>query len=292
MIHSMTGYGRASAIESGREITVELRAVNHRYFEASVRCPRAYAWLEDKTKQLVQGRVSRGKMDINLTIANIDVEDTVVGLNLGLARGYVEALKRAAGELGLDDNVDTSTLSRFPDIFTVNRARVDEDRLWAEVSLVAGQALQRFDEMRQAEGLKLAQDVTRRIETLVGLLGLMEESTPDRLEKYRQKLTMRMKTVLENTELDESRILLEAALYADKSCFDEETVRLRSHLAQFLDILKSDEPIGRKLDFLVQEMNREANTIGSKAGDLEITSLVVDMKAEIEKIREQIQNIE
>ncbi|MEG0833273.1 MAG: YicC/YloC family endoribonuclease [Oscillospiraceae bacterium] len=292
MMNSMTGYGRAQSVVNGREITVELRSVNHRYFELSTRIPRTFGYLEDKIKSYIAERVSRGKIEVTVSIVLGDELDVEVELNMNIVRGYADALKRISDEFGLRDDVFASTLAKFPDVFTVKRPVLDEEEVWNDVRAVLDTSISNYNEMRESEGNRLRDDILSRLTTLEELLEAIEEQSAPRLEAYREKLGARMKAVLENTEIDEGRLLLEAALYADKAAIDEETVRLASHIAQFREIAKSGVPVGRKLDFLTQEINREANTIGSKAGDLNITGAVVDMKAEIEKIREQIQNIE
>lgn len=292
MIHSMTGYGRARLVLSGREMIAELKAVNHRYLEISVRMPRAFSFLEERIKQQVQGSISRGKLEVSLLVNNIDADDTEVELNLSLAKSYAESIARIAAELGLPGETNAGHIARFPEVFSIRRVELDEEQAWEDVSQAIEAALANFSAMRAAEGEKLGQDISNRLAYIAKRLGEIELQSDGRMERYREKLTARMQAVLENTEIDQSRILLEAALFADRSAVDEETVRLRSHVGQFGNILTEGGPVGRKLDFLVQEMNREINTIGSKAGDLDITAIVVDLKAEIEKIREQIQNIE
>ena len=292
MVNSMTGYGRSQQTLGGRDILVEIRSVNHRYFELSVKVPRAFLFLEDKIKAAAQNRVSRGKIEVNVTILNLEQSDAQIELNMDLARGYYEAVENISKELGVTNGANASIIARMPDVFNVRRTVPDEEETWRDVGAVLDEALGNFCAMRAAEGERLKNDIEDRLKFISKKVTEVEEQSGNRLDRYREKLTARMQTVLENTEIDESRILLEAALYADKSAIDEETVRLRSHLKQFDEIFKSDIPVGRKLDFLVQEINREVNTIGSKAGDFDITSTVVDLKSEIEKIREQIQNIE
>ncbi|MEA4911318.1 MAG: YicC/YloC family endoribonuclease [Oscillospiraceae bacterium] len=292
MIKSMTGFGRASEVVNGREITVELRSVNHRYFEYSSRVPRAYSFLEDKIKAHIQKNVSRGKFDCGVTIFSGGEESPEVELDLNVAKSYAAALDTLSRELGVSNDATAVALARFPDVFNVRRAVPDEEQLWSDVCTVLDAALASYNAMRVAEGGRLCDDVCGRLDFIENAVGEIEKQSAPRLERYREKLLARMRTVLESTEIDENRILLEAALYADKAAIDEETVRLRSHIEQYRGILRLDEPVGRKLDFLTQEVNREINTIGSKANDLDITQLVVDVKAEIEKIREQIQNIE
>jgi uncharacterized protein (TIGR00255 family) len=292
MVNSMTGYGRAARTINGREIMVEIRAVNHRYFEVSARLPRAFSYLEENMKRQVQGCVSRGKLDMSLAVTNAEAPGAAVELDMKLAKSYAEAMARISAELGLPGEVNAGLIARMPDVFLVRREVPDEEQIWMDVGQVLREALERFCSMRAAEGQKLQADIEGRLAVIEGRLADIEAQSGDRLSRYRDRLAARMKAVLEESGIDEARILLEAAIYADKSAVDEETVRLRSHLSQFAGIFAAAEPVGRKLDFLVQEMNREINTIGSKAGDISITSAVVDVKAEIEKIREQIQNIE
>lgn len=292
MANSMTGYGRAQRLISGREITVEMKSVNHRFFEFSPRVPRSYAYLEDKLKNLVYGRVSRGKVDLSLTVINIDGAGAQVEINHALAKSYLDALRALGSELGLSDDVTLSGLSRFNDIFVVRKAEDDEDEMWNAVSQVAGDALQKFLDMRAAEGERLVADILERLAAIESHVKQVEALSPKTLEDYRARLTAKITEVLEQKQIDESRILTEAAIFAEKIAVAEETVRLKSHIGQFRTILAGKDPAGRKLDFLVQELNREANTIGSKAQDVEIARVVVEIKSEIEKIREQIQNLE
>ena len=292
MVRSMTGFGRARAVTNGREITVEIRSVNHRYFEFSCRVPRSYAFLEERLKAETRGCVSRGKLEVGVTITDVEMADTELALDLPLAKAYADALARIGAELSVRDDVSAGMIARMPDVLTARRAVPDEDALWADVKAVLGEALAAFVAMRETEGRGLRDDILSRLSDIEGRVAEIEAGSAERLERYRERLFNRMKTVLEDTNIDENRILLEAAIYADKSAVDEETVRLRSHIGQYRSILDGSEPVGRKLDFLTQELNREINTIGSKANDLGITAAVVDVKAEIEKIREQIQNLE
>lgn len=292
MVNSMTGFGRSSAVLNGREITVEVRSVNHRYLEMSVRSPRMCSYMEDKIKARVQSRISRGKTDVGITINTADGGDVRIELNMNAARSYAEAIAKISAELGVNGDVSAATIARFPDVFTVEREIPDEEQLWADVCSVLDGALESYCEMRAAEGERLRADLLDKLANIEKDVEIVEKQSADRLARFREKLFSRMKAVLEDTQIDENRILLEAAIYADKAAVDEETVRLRSHIGQFRDILAQNEPVGRKLDFLIQEINRETNTIGSKANDLDITAVVVDLKSEIEKIREQVQNIE
>ena len=292
MVLSMTGYGRAEQERSGRDITVEIKSVNSRYFEYTSRMPRSFAFLDDKLKKLVNATISRGKTELALTVVNIGAPEASISVNLDLAKGYLDAIGEMSSALGVENDVTAGTLTRFSDIFTTRKAETDEEQLWADVKAVAEAAVENFVAMRAAEGEKLRADILSRLVYLEQAVGEIEQTSAERVQKYTEKLYAKLKALLEDTNIDEARILTEAAIFADKTAVDEETVRLRSHIAQYRDILQLDEPVGRKLDFLTQELNRETNTIGSKAQELAITRMVVDMKAEIEKIREQIQNIE
>lgn len=288
----MTGYGRAGALLHGRDIKVELRSVNSRFFEYSSRLPRSCMFMEDKLKQLVAARVSRGKVELNLSVQAVTAADTVVTVNWPLAQGYHTALQELAERLELKNDVTAGMLARFPDVLTQTAAPTNEAELWEDVQAVAQQALDAFVSMRAQEGAKLKADVSNRLETVEALVAQIEQNSAGRVQAYSEKLYARLQELLGDRNIDEGRLVTEAAIFADKTAIDEETVRLHSHVAQYRDILEMDEPIGRKLDFLTQELNRESNTIGSKCQDVAITRLVVDLKSEIEKIREQIQNIE
>ena len=292
MIRSMTGYGRAEALVDGRNILVEIRSVNHRYFEFSCRVPRAYGFLESRLKTYLQGKLSRGKVDVNVNIQTVQGKDANVLVNQELAQSYVQALRQLKEPLGLEDDLSLSVIARFSDLFTVSKQPEDEDAVWAQVQQVADEAAARFVQMREAEGESMRRDVESRLDVILHAVGQIEEQSPKTVEEYRAKLYHKISEVLGNTQIDEQRILTEAAIYAEKIAVAEETVRLRSHVGQFRSILEQGGPVGRKLDFLIQEFNREANTIGSKAQDLAVARLVVEIKSEIEKIREQIQNIE
>ena len=292
MILSMTGYGRAEQALNGRDITVELRSVNSRFFEYSSRIPRTCAFMEDKLKKLVAARVSRGKVELNLSIQNVTAADTVVQVNWQLAESYKNAFQAMADRMDLKNDATVGMIARFPDVLTQTAAPTDPDALWADVEQVAGQAVEAFLAMRAAEGEKLRADVESRLTTIETLVGQIEQNSAGRVQAYTERLYARLKEILEDRSIDEARLVTEAAIFADKTAIDEETVRLHSHVAQYRAILALDEPVGRKLDFLTQELNRESNTIGSKCQDVSITRLVVELKSEIEKIREQIQNIE
>ena len=288
----MTGYGRGEANLNGRPITVELRSVNNRYLDCTVKLPRIYVFAEDAVKSRVQSRISRGKVDVYITIGPSANGDVAISVNKPVADGYYAALKDLRDTYGLRDDISVSLLSRFQDVFLVEKTQEDLEALSADICTVLDLALDDFDAMRTREGEKLCQDVRSRAATIEGLVSKVEKRSPGIVADYRAKLVARMNEVLQNTQIDESRILTEAAIYADKVAVDEETVRLRSHLSQLRHMLEQGGAIGRKLDFLIQEFNREANTIGSKCSDIETAGYVVDIKAEIEKIREQIQNIE
>lgn len=292
MIYSMTGYGRASEVRDGREITVELRSVNARYFEYTSRVPRSCAFLDSRLKTLLNSRIARGKVELSLTVQNTEASDTAVTVDMNLARSYQQALRDLSEGLGIKNDVTVSLLARFPDVLVTQQAQVDPEQLWNDVSDVAAVALENFMEMRGIEGEKMLTDISSRLNTVEECVGRVETLSAGRVEKYTQRLYERLKVILEDRSIDDARVLSEAAIFGDKTAVDEETVRLRSHIAQYREILGSNQPVGRKLDFLTQELNREANTIGSKCQDLDIARIVVDMKAEIEKIREQIQNIE
>ena len=292
MIRSMTGYGRGEAVLHDRTITVELRAVNNRYLDCSVKIPRLYVFAEETIKSAVQKRVARGKMDVFVSIDATAADKVAVTLNRPVADGYYTALTQMRDAYGLRDDISVSLLSRFPDVFLVEKEQGDADVIAGDIAQVLSMALDDFNAMREREGEKLAQDVRDKAANIEALLAKVEERSPNSVAEYREKLRARMEEVLANTQIDESRILTEAAIFADKVAVDEETVRLHSHLSQLEEMLTQGGPIGRKLDFLIQEFNREANTIGSKCSDVEMSRIVVDIKGEIEKIREQVQNIE
>lgn len=292
MIRSMTGYGRDQQLLHGRSITVEIRSVNHRYFEFSCRAPRGCAFLEDRLKRSLQSAISRGKVEVSLTLQTIESRHTSVAVDHALAGQYLTALRALGEEYSLPDDLTLSSVARLPDVFTLCRDEEDEEELAADVLQVLQNALDRFVAMREAEGERLRADVLSRVVTIEEHLSFVEERSPQTVMEYRARLTAKLTELLNGAVPDEARILTEAAIVADRLAVDEETVRLRSHFAQLRRIMESTEPVGRKLDFLVQEMNRETNTIGSKCSDTAIAGHVVEMKSEIEKIREQIQNIE
>lgn len=292
MVKSMTGFGRAEKMTGGRDIIVEIKSVNHRFFDFSSRISRGYGFLEEKLRSFLQTRIARGKIDVFVDLETLDDAEAQVQVNHSLASGYLAALREVQQRYNLPDDVTVSTIARLPDVFTVHRAPEDEEKVWADVEQVVSEALVPFFAMREAEGAKLKEDVLGRAGTILNTVGEIEKRSPQTVDEYRQKLKDRISEMLGSAEIDEQRILTEAAVFADKVSVAEETVRLRSHIDQFTAMLESGDALGRRLDFLVQEMNREANTIGSKCVDAQIAHMVVDMKAEIEKIREQIQNIE
>ena len=292
MVKSMTGFGRAVKELDGYVIAVELKSVNHRYFEFSSRCPRQYGFIEDKLKSFINSRVSRGKVECFVSIDALNTESADVAVNNTLASAYVKALKGISSSYDLKEDFGASTIARFPDVLVVKKAEEDEEKIWNMVKSVAEEAVNRFIEMRSVEGKKMYDDVYSRSQFILDTVSFIEERSPETVQEYNDKLVERVHELLGDVTLDEGRILQEVAIYADKVAVAEETVRLRSHIDQLRKFLDSDEAVGRKMDFLVQEINRETNTIGSKCNDVAIARKVVDIKAEIEKIREQIQNIE
>ena len=292
MIKSMTGYGRCVEMLNGREFTVEIRSVNNRYLDCSVRLPRILSFGEDAVKQAVKASVSRGKVDVFITVRSEAGDEVQVSINKTVLEGYLNAMRQMVNEFGVADDISVSTVSRLPDVFVVEKPQVDEEQLLADLLSVVGKALANYDAMRTAEGEALDRDLRSRGETILGLVSQVEAGNGQTVIDYRTRLEAKLREVLDNTSIDESRILTEAAIFADKVAVDEETVRLRSHLKQMNTMLTTGGAVGRKLDFLLQEMNREANTIGSKCTDVNLARIVVDIKAELEKIREQTQNIE
>lgn len=292
MAVSMTGFGRAKEILNGREIAVEIKSVNARYFEYNSRLPRALSFLDDALKKTVSSVAGRGKIELHLSIQALEAAESEVVPNLPLACGYYEAMAAIARHLRIDNDIKVSHMARFSDLFTLRRADADEDALQQDVLAVAGAAVQRWGQMRALEGEKLTADIAGRLDGIEAMLGQVEAESAGRVQRYTARLQERLKELLEDRNIEESRLLTEAAIFADKTAVDEETVRLRSHIRQFREILGGAGAQGRKLDFLTQELNREINTIGSKCQELDITRLVVEMKAEAEKIREQIQNLE
>lgn len=289
---SMTGYGSAKGSVEGQEITVELKSVNNRYLDCSVRLPRNFLFAEDTVKQAVSAGVSRGKVDVFVSAQASQDSGTVVSVNEELARGYRDAVARIAETLGLESGLNAFSLARFLDVLTVERRELNKDKAAAALSEITAKAVEEFNAMREREGERLRRDMLGKLETIEGLVSVVEERSPQTVKEYRERLEARLRDILADRSLDEQRVITEAAIFADRTAVDEETVRLRSHIAQFRTMLEEGSPIGRKMDFLVQEFNRESNTIGSKCSDASLAKVVVDLKSEIEKIREQLQNVE
>lgn len=292
MLRSMTGFGRGDDTIGGRHIVFEIKSVNHKYFEFNSRIPRGYLFLEDKLKAYIQGKISRGKVDVFLQIETLEETDVQVLVNHSLASAYVTALQELKERYQLPDEPSLALLSKYSDIFSVHKAPEDEDAVWEAVRQVADQAIASFLKMREAEGARLKADILEKAGEIVALVDQVERHTPETVEHYRERLKAKIEELLQDNRFDDQRVLTEVAIFADKVAVDEETVRLRSHFQQLQRLVDSDGPVGRKIDFLVQEMNREANTIGSKSVNSQIAYLVVDIKALIEKIREQVQNVE
>ncbi|MGN0462340.1 MAG: YicC/YloC family endoribonuclease [Ruminococcus sp.] len=292
MIRSMTGFGRGEATVDGRDITVEIKSVNHRYFEFNCRTTRGFGFLEEKLKSYIKERVSRGKIDMFVSLSQKEDTEAIVKINPSLARGYINALKKLSDEYGVKDDISVSTVSSYSDIFQVHKAPEDEEEVWNAVKPVLDTALNNFITMRETEGEKMKADVMSRAKHILSIVDEIESRSPERVKEYEARLKERIEELLGSADYDEQRVITEVAIFADKVAVDEETVRLRSHFDQLKNLMDSDGEVGRKLDFIIQEMNREANTIGSKANDSSLSHMVVDIKAEIEKIREQIQNIE
>ncbi len=289
---SMTGYGSAKGSVEGQEITVELKSVNNRYLDCSVRLPRNFLFAEDTVKQAVSAGVSRGKVDVFVSAQASQDSGTIVSVNEDLARGYRDAVAHIAETLGLESGLNAFSIARFPDVLTVERRELDKDKAAAALSEITAKAVEEFNAMREREGDRLRRDMLGKLETIEGLVSVVEERSPQTVKEYRERLEARLHDILADRSLDEQRVITEAAIFADRTAVDEETVRLRSHIAQFRTMLEEGSPIGRKMDFLVQEFNRESNTIGSKCSDASLAKVVVDLKSEIEKIREQLQNVE
>ena len=292
VLKSMTGYGRNEAIEGGKKILCEIKSVNHRYSDYSIKVPKYYGFLEDKVREFVSKHVSRGKIDVYIGIESYAEADKEIVVNKELARSYLEALYSLRDEFNLRDDISVNSVSRYPDIFVQERKAEDEEEIWQNVKTVLEPALISFTEMREREGERIQKDLEARVCYMKTLAAKIEERSPETVREYRERLYEKIKDVLENREIDDARVLTEVAIFADKVAVNEEMVRLSSHFEEFFGICQSGEPAGRKLDFLIQEINREINTTGSKASDIEIAKIVVDLKAETEKLREQIQNIE
>ena len=292
MVKSMTGYGRAVETVNGREVTVEVRSVNNRYLDCTVKMPRLVSFAEDAVKQAVKAVITRGKVDVYISVHSEAGEEAKITLNTSMVEGYLAAMKQLEENYGVRNDISVMGLSRMPDVFTVEKPEVDEEQLQADLMSVVDKALKGYDAMRATEGKAMENDLRSRGETILELVSQVEAGSPQTVADYRTRLENKLKEVLASTSIEESRILTEAAIFADKVAVDEETVRLRSHLQQMNTMLTTGGAVGRKLDFLIQEMNRESNTIGSKCSDVRLTRIVVDIKAELEKIREQTQNIE
>lgn len=292
VLKSMTGYGRNEAIEGGKKILCEIKSVNHRYSDYSIKVPKYYGFLEDKVREFVSKHVSRGKIDVYIGIESYAEADKEIVVNKELAKSYIEALYSLRDEFNLRDDISVNSVSRYPDIFVQERKAEDEEEIWQNVKTVLEPALTSFTQMREREGERIQKDLEARVCYMKTLAAKIEERSPETVREYRERLYEKIKDVLENREIDDARVLTEVAIFADKVAVNEEMVRLSSHFEEFFGICKRGEPAGRKLDFLIQEINREINTTGSKASDIEIAKIVVDLKAETEKLREQIQNIE
>lgn len=292
MIKSMTGYGGAKGVSGGISVQIELRSVNNRFLDCSIRIPRIYTAVEDSLKATVQKHISRGKVDVYVTLDTQDADDVEVKINRKLADSYVSAINELSEVYNIKNDLTALSLSRFQDILSIEKKETDTDALAKDLCAILDEALCEFDKMRTAEGAKLKADICSRLDEIERLTGLAEERSPKTVTEYREKLYAKMTEVLQTTNIDDARILQEAAIFADRVAVNEETVRLRSHVSQLRNMLEDSQPVGRKIDFLIQELNREANTLGSKGNDLEMANIVVDLKAEIEKIREQIQNVE
>ena len=291
-LRSMTGYGRAQEVIGNKDITVEIKGINHRFFEFNARVPRTYGYIEERIKSVLQSSISRGKVEVSVAIYNVDTPDSEVAVNVELAKNYLETLRVSATELNIADDLKLSHLLQLNDVFTIRKKADDEEAVLSAVEEVTGKAVNSFVAMRRTEGSKLKEDLLSRIVSIENAVGVIEEKASQMADDYRERLFQKLTEILHDKNIDEQRVLTEAAIFAEKVAVDEETVRLRSHISQFRQLLEIPEPVGRKLDFLIQEFNRETNTIGSKVQNVEITKIVVDIKSDIEKIREQIQNIE
>lgn len=292
MLKSMTGYGRQESLVSGKKILVEIRSVNQRFTDYSIKLPRHLAFLEDKVRNYASEWITRGKVDIYISVESYDEADKDVLLNTALAKNYIEVLHQLRDEFDLKDDISVMNVARFTDIFKTERKEEDEEKIWSDVKGVMGEAMEAFAAMRRREGERIEKDLVERIDYMKTLAEQIDERSPQTVEEYKERLYTKIRELLENREIDEGRVLTEVAIFADKVAVNEETVRLGSHFEEFYNIINSGEPAGRKLDFLIQEINREVNTIGSKSQDIEIAKIVVTLKGEIEKLREQIQNIE
>ena len=292
MIKSMTGFGRAEVMEENRKFTVEIKSVNHRYFDVNIKMPKKLGFFESAIRNLLKEYMQRGKVDVFITYEDYNENNVALKYNEEIAREYLTHLNAMAEQFDLQNDITVGKLSKYPEVFTMEEQDVDEKELWSVLEKALRQACEQFVASRITEGENLKKDLVEKLDEMLKNVDFIEERSPQILSDYRSRLEAKVKELLEDTQIDDGRIAAEVTIYADKVCVDEETVRLRSHLQQLDGMLNEVKPVGRKLDFLVQEMNRETNTIGSKCQDLDITRIVVDMKAEIEKIREQIQNLE
>lgn len=292
MIKSMTGFGRGSAANDGKEFLVEIKTVNHRYSDVFIKMPRSLSFLEDKVRETVSKSISRGKIDVYISFEDLGEDTKNVVLDEALAKAYIRTLQEVRDKYGLKDDIGVSLMTRIPDVLRVEKAEVDEGKIWSLLKAALDNALDALVNMRSKEGEGLKESLVEKAAYIENVLKDITARSPEVVKEYKQKLENRIKDILEQQTIDETRLATEVAIFADRCSIDEELVRLKSHISQLREALNIQQPIGRKLDFLIQEMNREVNTIGSKANDLVITRIVVDIKSEIEKIREQIQNIE
>ncbi|MBO4890838.1 MAG: YicC family protein [Lachnospiraceae bacterium] len=292
MLKSMTGFGRSEYIDAKRKITVEIKAVNHRYLDCSIKMPKKLGFFEASIRTLLKDYIQRGKVDVFITYEDYTEDNFNLKYNKDMAKAYLTYLNEMAEEFGIENDVRVSTLSRYPEVFSLEEANVDEDEIWSDLDKVIREAASAFVESRIKEGENLKSDLTDKLDTMLTYVDEIESRAPEIIEEYRKNLLDKVSDLLADSSIDESRILGEVTLYADKICVDEEIVRLRSHITTTKDILAAGGSVGRKLDFIAQEMNREANTILSKANDLATSDIAINLKTDIEKVREQIQNIE
>lgn len=292
MIKSMTGFGRAELVTEERKITVEMKSVNHRYLDLNIKMPKKLSFFEVAIRNLMKTYMQRGKVDMFISYEDYSLNNAALKYNKELAAEYLSYLKKMGEDFGLENDIRVSTLSRYPEVFTMEEQSIDEDELWSSLEKVVREACEKFVETRKREGEHLKADLIEKLDGLDEKVKLVEERSPEVVQAYREKLEAKVHELLEDSQIDDNRIAAEVVLYSDKICNDEETVRLHSHIQGMKAILNEKEGVGRKMDFMAQEMNREANTILSKSNDLTISNIAIDLKTEIEKIREQIQNIE
>ncbi len=292
MIRSMTGFGRERVMFETKEIIVEIKSVNSRFYEFSAKYPRAFGYIESRLKNMLAGKINRGKVEVSVSVFNQTGVDAEIEINEALAKQYVDALRAVSEKLSLKDDLSLSSIMRLNDVFTVKKTVEDEEMVWEQIAGVASAALEKFVESRETEGNKLREDILSRLDKIEEAVGVIEQKSPETTKAYVERLTAKIKEIVGDRNIDDARVLTEAAIFSDKIAVDEETVRLRSHIAQYRKLMESDTAVGKQLDFLTQELNREVNTIGSKCQDVEITKIVVSLKNEVEKIREQIQNVE